>query len=134
MAIDFTTDAGRLRLLISDVQDSPKQIFSDQEIAAFLSLSAGRVLRGAALALETIASDQALRSKVIRTQDVQTNGAQLAEALLKHADRLRREDDDQAEDVDGFGFEIVQFQPYGPRAAELAEVDLRWYRAVSWTW
>jgi hypothetical protein len=131
MAIDFTTDAGRVRLLISDVQDPPKQVFSDQEIAAFLAMKP-RVLRAAALALETIAGDQALRSKVIRTQDVQTNGAQLAEALLKHADRLKAEDDD-TDDGDGFGFEIVDFQPYGPARVELTELDLR-YQAVRWIW
>lgn len=84
---DTTTDIGRTRLLISD-RDEANQIFTDAEITAFLDLE-GTVRLAAAQALDTIASNEALVQKVIRTQDLAADGAKLADALRKHADSLR---------------------------------------------
>jgi hypothetical protein len=49
-----------------------------REITAFLSLSRTASKRAAARALETIAADEALTSKVITDHDLSTNGAALA--------------------------------------------------------
>lgn len=105
MAYDPTTAAGQVRLLITDTSDDAEvQLFTDEEIAVFLVLEGDVVFRAAALALETIAVDQALVLKVIRTLDVQTDGAKVADSLLKRAKALReRADDDEPDDDDDFG-------------------------------
>jgi len=92
---DLATDVGRVRLLIPD-RDIDAPVFDDCEIGAFLALE-GDVRSAAALALETIAADQALVLKVMRLLDVQTDGRAVAEALLKRAAILRA----QAEEAIG---------------------------------
>lgn len=110
------TDAGNVRLLINDVASGDEQVFTDEEIAAFLSLAGDVVLLAAALALDTIAGNEAMCSKVIRTQDLQTDGAKVAQALRDQAASLRR----QHEEGDGGGFfEILEYEPYSH--IELAE-------------
>lgn len=89
MPNDVTTPLGQVRLLINDTADS--QVFSDPEVATFLLLEGGDVKCAAALAYETIAADEALTSKVIRTQDLQTDGAAVAAQLLARAASLRSE-------------------------------------------
>jgi hypothetical protein len=90
---DVTTDVGRVRLIINDKIEATA-IYSDEEISAFLDLNEDSVKRGAAAALDSIASDQALVLKVIRTLDLSTDGASVARALREHAQRLRDEADD----------------------------------------
>jgi hypothetical protein len=87
MPVDVTTPLGRVRLLINDTTDSP--VFSDAEVAAFLEIEGDNVKLAAAQALDTIADDEALTSKVIRTQDLQTDGAAVAEGLRARAQQLR---------------------------------------------
>lgn len=106
MPYDPTTDEGKVRLLLNDVDDSAL-IFTDAEITAFLDLEGGSVKRAAAQAIDTNATNEALASKVLRTQDLQTDGAKLADAMRKHADRLR-EQADTDDDGDGL-FETVDF-------------------------
>lgn len=89
MPVDVTTPLGQVRLLINDTADSP--VFSDPEIAAFILLEGSDVKCAAALAYETIAADEALTSKVIRLQDLQTDGAAVAAQLLARATSLRSE-------------------------------------------
>lgn len=104
MPYDPTTAAGQVRLLITDTSDDAEvQLFTDAEIDVFLVLEGAVVFRAAALALETIAVDQALVLKVIRTLDVQTDGAKVADSLMKRARALRdRADDDDPDDDDDF--------------------------------
>ena len=111
MPIDYETAAGQVRLLITDIHvdddANPDQIFADAQITAFLAIEGASVLRAAAMALETIAVDQALVLKVIRTLDVTTDGAKVADSLMKRAAALRAQaDDDEAEDDD---FAIAEF-------------------------
>jgi len=87
---DATTDAGKVRLIITDVNDA-NPIFQDDEIQAFLDLNSSSVKRAAASALDTIASKQALVLKVIRLLDLSTDGASTARALREHAGQLRIE-------------------------------------------
>lgn len=89
MAYDVTTPAGRVRLLINDTAAVP--VFADTDIAAFLELEGGNVKLAAAQALDTIADDEALTSKVIRTQDLGTDGAKVAQILRERAQNLRSE-------------------------------------------
>lgn len=104
MDIDFVTPEGRVRLLANDV-DTDNQVFSEQEIAAFLLLEGGNEKLAAAQAIDTIADNEALTSKVLKSQDVQTDGAKLADSLRKRAAALRQQND---ADLDGVGaFDIV---------------------------
>jgi Arc/MetJ family transcription regulator len=86
---DLTTDVGRTRLLIPD-RIPDEAIFSDEELSTFLALEGGPK-RAAALALETIAADEALVQKVIRTLDISTDGSKTAAALMARAESLREQ-------------------------------------------
>lgn len=97
------TDRGMVRLLLNDVA-SP-WVFTDNEVDAFLALEGGSVKRAAAQAIDTNADNEALASKVLRTQDLQTDGAKLAQALHQRAESLRAQAVDD-EEADGY-FEIV---------------------------
>jgi hypothetical protein len=88
---DLTTTVGQVRLLINDtdVDSDPGPVFTDAEINTFLTLNRSGVKRAAATALETIAGDEALTSKVIRDHELQTDGARLAAELRNLAATLR---------------------------------------------
>ena len=91
----LTSDLAQVRTLIPDT-DSSNALFQDEQIAVFLSLESG-VRAATALALETIASNEVLIQKVIRIQDLSTDGAKMSDALLARAKRLRElstEDED----------------------------------------
>ena len=88
------TDIGKLRLLIPD-KESSDYIFADEELEAFLALE-GDIRSAAALALETIAANQALVLKVMRLLDVQTDGARVAEVLMARAALLRKQAEEEA--------------------------------------
>lgn len=90
---DPTTDRGRVRLRISDV-DAANPVFTDEEVDAFLAAEPDDWRLAAALALETIATNEALVLKIIRTLDLQTDGARLADSLAKQAEALRSQVDD----------------------------------------
>lgn len=118
---DLSTNAGRVRLLIPD-NKSDAFVFDDSEIDAFLVVEDG-IRRAAALALETIASNEALVLKVVRLLDVSTDGAKVADALLKRAVLLRQqaEDDDMAV---GGAFDIAEMivDPFTRRDALLHRI------------
>lgn len=118
MAIDYDTDLGRVRLLISDVDETAPTL-TDAQLEALLDMEGDNVKLAAAAALDTIARSEALVGKVIRTQDLQTDAARLSAELRAHASELRRqvrEDDD-----DDGGFDIVDFDPVATDRAALAE-------------
>lgn len=117
MAINYSTPVGQVRLLIADVGE-PAPILDDPQIDGYLAINAGNVRRAAADALDAIADSETLVSKVIKTQDLSTDGTKTADSLRKHADRLRA----QAED-DDFAFDVVDYQPY-PGRPELTEYQV----------
>lgn len=85
---DVTTDAGRVRLLITDTNtDTP--VFEDAEIDAFLGMYHSNVHRAAAEALDTIATSQVLTLKVIKILDLQTQGDLLGAELRARATQMR---------------------------------------------
>lgn len=110
MPYDFTTPGGQVRLLLNDTREAAP-VFSDAEVDAFLTLEGGSVKRAAAQALDVIADDEALTSKVIRTQDLSTDGAKVAESLRKRAVSLRAQAGDDADDEAGVFFDIVPVHP-----------------------
>jgi hypothetical protein len=62
---------------------------------AFLALEGDVVKLAAAQAIDVNADDEALTSKVIRTQDLTTDGAKLADSMRKHAAALREQAADE---------------------------------------
>lgn len=109
MAIDYTSAVGQVRLLITDVNESPtEQLFTDPQLQAFLTMAADSVNRAAAKALRTIAASELLVSKVIKTQDVSTDGAKVSAELRALAAELQAEAD-AAEADDSEFFEFVPF-------------------------
>lgn len=110
--INYSTDEGRVRLLIADT-DVDNLVLDDEQIAGFLDIHGGVVKRAAAAALDTIASSEALLSKKIRTQDRQTDGPAVADALRKHAAALRAEAD--AEDTQEEESFFLLTEPLRPR-------------------
>jgi hypothetical protein len=86
---DVTTDIGKVRLLLFDL-DVTKPIFPDDSmIQAFLNMELGDVKQGAALGLETIAGNRLLTLQVIQLLDLKTDGVSMAKGLLEQAKRLR---------------------------------------------
>jgi hypothetical protein len=115
---NYATAIGQVRLLIPDTEqlDDPgtstvdaAYIFSDSQIQAFLSLYTNSVKRAAAQAKLVLATSETLISKVIRTDDLQTDGAKLGAELRAQAKELQ----DQAEKEELYDsyeeFEIVDF-------------------------
>lgn len=118
-----------VRFLINDVrlEDVTGNVFSDEEIDGYLDLEGGNVKRAAAQAIDTIADNEALASKVYRSQDIGTDGAKIADALRKRATALRAQAD-REDDLgdDGAFFEIVPMN--GPRCGpELTGRQHTWW-------
>ena len=116
--MDPTTMIGQVRLLATDV-DEDNLIFRDAEITAFLTLEGDSIRLAAAQALDTIASNEALVSKKIRTQDLATDGPAVAAELRARAAALRKQVEDGAE-TDDSGFDIADFDPYYGAFSDLA--------------
>lgn len=116
----------QVRVLIPDTEEAfdGDTLFTDPEIETYLTIAGGNVLRAAAYAMIAIGNSEALISKVIRTQDLQTNGAQVADAFRKSAESLmKRADDEDAKNDRGY-FEIID---YGEGWAERPEL-------TEWNW
>jgi hypothetical protein len=105
---DYTTAVGQVRLLIPDVEQlgdlanptaTAAYIFSDPQVQAFLSLYSNNVKRAAAQAKLVLSTSEALINKVIKTDDLATDGAKLAQELRAQAQMLMAEaDKDDTED------------------------------------
>lgn len=121
MPMDFKTPTGKVRLLTADLSDPPK--ISDEILNGYLGLYEDAdpqcaVWRAAADALDAMATSELLASKVIRTQDLSTDGAKVAAELRKQAAGLRARADEADGDASSF-FEIIPFgQSQEPEGAE----------------
>lgn len=95
MAITYNpaTDAGKVRLLISDTVEEG-HIFEDAEIQAFLDLNDGSIRLAAADGLYAIAANKARLAKRIKVLDIDIDTRQLAKDLKDLADTLREQEDD----------------------------------------
>lgn len=115
---DYSTVIGQIRLLIPDVDQlgdpadstvAPAYIFNDSQVQAFATLYSNNVKRAAAQAKLVLATSEALISKVIKTDDLQTDGAKLGAELRAQAAELRAQAD-QDDFADAFdAFEVVDF-------------------------
>ena len=98
--VEYNEPVQQVRLIIGDTNsDDPD--FDDDQIRGFLSIARDSVLRAAADALDAIATNEALLSKKLTTQDRATDGPAVADALRKHAVALRgraKEEEDQEDD------------------------------------
>lgn len=117
MAFNYTlsTNVGKMRAMIPD-SNADAYVFEDAELEAFYSIEGESLKRATALALETIASNEAMVLKVVRLLDISTDGAKVSDALLKRAALLRTQADD--EDVASeAGFDIAEMvmSPFGWR-------------------
>ena len=111
--LDPATPIGLVRLLIPD-KDPSALLFTDTELAALIALEGGNARRGAAQALEVAASNEAMVSKVIRTQDLSTDGPAVAAEYRARAAILRSqaaaaEDEEEAASTVG----AFTIRPYG---------------------
>ena len=107
---NVATDRGKVRLLCTDtdVATPAAQIFQDDEIDTFLALMGNSILRSAALALETIASQEVLLMKRIRLLDLQTDGPAEAMALLEAAKLLKEQAAQEEEKEEGGTFDYAE--------------------------
>lgn len=110
---DPTTAIGKVRLLCTDL-DEAEPLLTDAQITALLTLEGDDVRLAAAQALDTIASSEALVSKRIRTQDLQTDGPAVAKELRERAASLRKQAatiDPDSNSGDAFFMDVVDFDP-----------------------
>lgn len=106
MAFTYTAGASNkddVRLIITDT-DVSYYMFEDEEITVFLTLCSSDVLYAAAMALDTIASNEVLVQKRIRILDLSTDGPSEATALRAHAESLRAQSK-----AAGAGFKIAEW-------------------------
>lgn len=104
---NLSTSIGKVRLLVKDTNiQSP--IFDDDEIQAFLTMENNIVKRAAALALETIASDEALTTKAISVLELRMDGPAVARSLMERAARLREQADREDAADEGAAFDVAE--------------------------
>jgi hypothetical protein len=94
-------------LLIADT-DPANRLFRVDQIQDFLDLESSSVKLAAATALETIARSEVLISKVIKTQDLTTDGSKVAAELRASAADLRQQVATGEGDPDT-GFDVIDF-------------------------
>jgi hypothetical protein len=97
MAVDFSTDIGKVRALTGDVNEL-KYVLQDIEVSTILDTMGGVILLTAASCLEVMASKFALVSQKIRTLDITTDGPAVARVLLDRAKVLREQHETSTED------------------------------------
>lgn len=118
--IDYTSPVGQVRVLIPDLRkledlrdlrNEPRYLFTDDEILAFLAVNNGHVKRAAADACDAIGMDKALQLLVLKTDDKQTDGAKLLDAIVKRAKALRQQA--KEDDENNLSFDVVypSFEP-----------------------
>lgn len=97
--LDYTTDRGKVRLLIADV-DAANPLYNDDQVDGFISIAQdGHVKRAAAQALMAMAVNEVMVQKRIKILDLSTDGPAEAIQLRMMAKVLM----DQAEDEETTG-------------------------------
>jgi hypothetical protein len=118
--LDPATDLGRVRLLVPDL-DEAALLFTDAQLAALLDME-GSVKLAAAQALDVVASSEAMVSKVIKTQDLSTDGAKVSAELRARAAALREAVLTGVGGEAGVGVPVWSF----PDPDELLHTDMGW--------
>lgn len=93
---DPTTSRGQVRLNIydTDTVNADRQIFTDAEIDAFLTMNGLIVKLASANALESMAASQVFLLKVMRNMDLQLDGGAVGRELRLQAKQLRKDWED----------------------------------------
>lgn len=107
-------EIGAIRALIPDDAavfgpNENEYMFTDEQIGHYYNAASGNKLRASAFAVLAIAVSEALINKVIKTQDLSTDGAKVAEALIKKADTLLKAADAADSDVLNNAFDIIDY-------------------------
>lgn len=119
--LDPTSPVGQLRLLTSDSQlrtdpNDPSApaayYYPDVMLEGFLAMNDGWLKLAAADVLMAFATNEALVSKKIRTEDLQTDGPAVAAELRRGADSYRAEGKLEREESDASAGSIVAVQDY----------------------
>ena len=118
----LTENVGKMRAMIPD-SNSATYVFEDDELTAFYAIEGSSLKRATALALETIASNEAMVLKVIKVLDMQTDGAKVSDALLKRAAMLRKQAEDD-ELAAGGAFDIAElvYDPFTRRERQYNQI------------
>ena len=111
----------QVRDMIPDIEEidwddtgESSYLFTDSQIQTYLSVNKDNVKKATADAIEALATSEALISKVIKTEDLQTDGAKVANALLVRSRQLRNSaKEDEGTDAAEF-FRVVPFRPRPP--------------------
>lgn len=104
-----------VRILIPDTDAiygtaGDEYLFSDAQISAVLAgTGKGSVLRTAGLLMIAVGNSEAMISKIIRTQDLQTNGAQLQNSWRESGQAFLDQADKEDAITAGEFFEIVDY-------------------------
>ena len=118
--IDYTSPIGQVRVLIPDLRkledlrdlrNEPRYLFTDDEILAFLAINNGNVKRAAADACDAVGMDKALQLLVLKTDDKQTDGAKLLDAIVKRAKTLREQAKEDDENILSFDVIMPSYEP-----------------------
>lgn len=111
-----------VRDLIPDIEEvdwedngSPSTLFTDAQITTYLFVNDENIKRAAAQACRALAVSEALISKVIKTEDLQTDGPKVANALLLAARDLEQSADRDDEREDGSAFDVIPYYPRPPQ-------------------
>jgi len=111
----------QVRDMIPDIEEidwrddgEPSFLFTDAQIQTYLDLNRNNVKRAAADAVDVLGTSEAYISKVIKTEDLQTDGAKVANALFVRAQNLRRSADEEDQRDDFAFFDRVSFRPRPP--------------------
>lgn len=110
------TSRDYVRTLCTDT-DEQNPIFSDEQIALFLTLEDSNVRRAGAAALEAIARSEALLLKKIEVSNLKTDGPALAKELREAAKELRVQADDADAREDGGAWDWAEMvvNPFSER-------------------
>lgn len=90
---DPSTPVGLVRLQIADTVSSG-HTFEDEEISAFLGLTANNTTRAAARALRAIASNKALLANHLKVLDIDIDNTDAAKSLIALAKEMEAADDE----------------------------------------
>lgn len=120
--VEYNDPVQQVRLIIGDTNAEDPD-FDDDQVRGFLSIARDSVLRAAADALDAIATNEALLSKKLTTQDRATDGPAVADALRRHAAALRgrAKEEEDAQDDEPF---FMAFDLTGPTSQEGEEMRL----------
>jgi len=120
----------QVRVLIPDTDQvfgeaKDEYLFSDEQLQTFIVIGKGNALYAAGLAMTAVGNSEALISKVIVSQDLETDGAKVQKEWAANGARyIQWGRAELAEE----GFEFFELvYPTAHRTPELTEPVLPWY-------